>query len=338
MPTANATTCSAVGSRYYGAGGIVGYGSTISRSACPISGQKTAGYGAGADQASDCGHVLHVGDDVVYLKSGSKPTTPALQIAYKDTDNQTRTYYGKMSTTTHKMSGGSGRSLKINKNGTVYYVYDEISEQSSAYTPVEYLEASGEQYIDTGVVGNLNTSYEITVEPTNATGTYAVFGSRTSATENSIMTTVSGDSLYVINDFGNYQTTRQQQYLSSILTKMTMTNGKSSRSVHLLPGGQTYNVTTQYSTAMTTPTNLFIGNASVLAGLKNVTNFVGKIYGVKIWNNGTLVRDMIPVVDANNTPAMFDKVSGRFFYNAGSGNFTTGAAAGSDSGSQGGGN
>jgi len=54
-------------------------------------------------------------------------------------------------------------------------------------------------------------------------------------------------------------------------------------------------------------------------------NFSGRIYYTKIWDdNGTLVRDFIPAKDLSGVACMYDKVSGQFFYNAGTGNFVAG--------------
>ena len=49
-----------------------------------------------------------------------------------------------------------------------------------------------------------------------------------------------------------------------------------------------------------------------------------RIYYAKYWKNNVLVRDFIPVLDANGTPCMFDKVEGKFYYNQGTGNFIAG--------------
>ena len=49
-----------------------------------------------------------------------------------------------------------------------------------------------------------------------------------------------------------------------------------------------------------------------------------RIYSFKIYDNGTLIRDMIPVKDLSGIACMYDKVSGQFFYNAGTGDFIAG--------------
>ena len=53
-----------------------------------------------------------------------------------------------------------------------------------------------------------------------------------------------------------------------------------------------------------------------------------RIYSAKLWNGSTLVRDMIPVRFTNeqgqSKGAMYDRVSGQLFRNAGTGVFTIG--------------
>lgn len=47
-----------------------------------------------------------------------------------------------------------------------------------------------------------------------------------------------------------------------------------------------------------------------------------RIYSWKCAINGQTVRHMIPVLDENNVPCMFDNVTRKLFYNAGTGAFT----------------
>ena len=49
-----------------------------------------------------------------------------------------------------------------------------------------------------------------------------------------------------------------------------------------------------------------------------------KLYYFKIFDNNTLVRDYIPVLDKNKRPCLFDKVSKNCFYNQGDGEFLYG--------------
>ena len=49
-----------------------------------------------------------------------------------------------------------------------------------------------------------------------------------------------------------------------------------------------------------------------------------KYYYMKIYENGVLVRDFVPAKNSNNVIGMYDMVSGQFFTNAGTGDFTAG--------------
>ena len=111
VATANATSATNCGAGKYKASHQVAYGSTSSCNSCPA-GLTTIGYGTGADEAGDCGHILHVGSDKLYLRS-TKKTTPALNVKVGDT-----TFYGNMSTAT------KGK-LRVNKDGTTYSVHDD---------------------------------------------------------------------------------------------------------------------------------------------------------------------------------------------------------------------
>ena len=70
-----------------------------------------------------------------------------------------------------------------------------------------------------------------------------------------------------------------------------------------------------------------IGAASIYLFARNYAAYEyankpanARTYYCKIWKGGSLVRDMIPVLDWNMTPCMFDRVTEQLFYNAGSGN------------------
>lgn len=97
--------CLPVGAGYYSPDG------DTDATACPA-GTTTIGYGAGADEAADCGVALHVGDATVHLRS-AKRTTPSLHVRVGN-----QTFYGDMTTTT------KGR-IRIRIGNTVYSVYDD---------------------------------------------------------------------------------------------------------------------------------------------------------------------------------------------------------------------
>ena len=104
--------CVNVGTGYYGAGGTVSQNGTLGRNQCPV-GLTTIGYGAGADEAGDCGRVMHMGENKLYLRS-TKKTTPSLNVKVGDT-----TYYGNMT------SGTTKGKLRVKSGTTTYSVHDD---------------------------------------------------------------------------------------------------------------------------------------------------------------------------------------------------------------------
>ena len=110
VPTAGGG-CVNVGVGYWGAGGTVAQDATLARNQCD-SGLTTIGSGAGADEAGDCGRVLNVNGEKIYLRS-TKKTTPSLNVGING-----KTFYGNMGTATKG-------TLRINSGGTTYSVYDD---------------------------------------------------------------------------------------------------------------------------------------------------------------------------------------------------------------------
>lgn len=52
-----------------------------------------------------------------------------------------------------------------------------------------------------------------------------------------------------------------------------------------------------------------------------------KIYGLKIYCSGALVRDLWPCYDPSGVACLYDKVEKKYYYNAGTGEFIAGGAA-----------
>lgn len=117
LPTVNGQ-CTNAGAGNWSAGGTVSYGSVLACNVCG-NGMTTIGYGYGADEAGDCGRILHIGGNRVYLRSDKK-TTPSLNVKIGNT-----TFYGNMSTTQTNMSDGIAQKLKLKYNNTAYSVYDD---------------------------------------------------------------------------------------------------------------------------------------------------------------------------------------------------------------------
>ena len=151
--TANDTECSAVGAGHWAAGAWTIQGQAGSYTNC-AAGLTTIGYGVGADEAGDCGRVLHVGANHIYLRSDRK-TDKTLNVKIGGT-----VLYGNMANAEVNMSNNVDHSLKIKVGNTTYSVYDDSGEvyigtsggsgitinpniAASSTTPSSYNTASG---------------------------------------------------------------------------------------------------------------------------------------------------------------------------------------------------
>ena len=124
IANANDATCTNAGVGYWISENTVNYGYTNSPSQCP-NGLTTIGYGAGADEANDCGHVLRIGNNVIYLRKNKK-TPHTLNLRIND-----EIFYANMSLQTMNMHDNNPLHLKTKIDGSIYYIYDDSGE---AYT------------------------------------------------------------------------------------------------------------------------------------------------------------------------------------------------------------
>ena len=148
--TVLSNACIAVGAGYWSATG------GLTRTQCG-SGLTTIGYGAGADEAGDCGRILHAGNHTIYLRN-TKKTTPSLNVDINGT-----VFYGNMT------RGTTYGKFRVNKGGTVYSVHNDATESIERPIVQGQVSMSGPF---TSTTKRLRTDY-IPVEPnTQYTVTY----------------------------------------------------------------------------------------------------------------------------------------------------------------------
>ena len=183
------------------------------------------------------------------------------------------------------------------------------------YIPLEYIESTGTQWIDSGIASNSNIKFAAKFNMNENTGNVIVG--------------------FTINDESrafrlfNYEGGCWLDYGSG--QRLNRINGGA------LSIGTTYEVEVgnRYVKNLVTNTNI-IGSSAVGAfsydntinifkGYDDTSHSSGKIYYLKIYENDILVRDMIPVRRlSNNSICMYDKVTDTFFENQGTGTFIGG--------------
>ena len=174
---------------------------------------------------------------------------------------------------------------------------------------LSYIESNGTQYIDTGFVPNQDTRVVARCVLPLASSTQALFGCRVSSSSNQYQFVTQG---------GNYRT----DYNTTIANVSTSDYGQNefyvdkNKNVTDLNGDASY--THSYGT-FTCPGNMYVFATNNNGALYAYAT--AKLYSMKIYDNGTLVRDYIPVLDHSGVACLFDKVAQQLVYNAGTGVF-----------------
>lgn len=194
------------------------------------------------------------------------------------------------------------------------------------YQRVEYVESTGTQYINTGVKVSTNNKIIMDLQFTDTTyqqinGGYYIYRA-------------SGTSYTIRNDIGVGST--DMFFMGASSTSIT-TNVTADTNRHIFMVNAT---TGEWSidnvSGSVTPDSHSDYEVTLLIGARSGRNVNGrvlapatyceeKIYNVKIYTSGNLVRDFIPCYrKIDNVAGLYDVVNDVFYTNSGSGSFTVG--------------
>ena len=180
------------------------------------------------------------------------------------------------------------------------------------YTALEYIQSSGTQYIDTGRKltqdSDITIDFSIVGEINRRAG---IFGSRESASKNNLTLFQTTQPYAFTGDFSEYQKHRFTTASSSERTKIRM--NKAGAWVNDILKKSWSNVAN-----FKTPTNGLIFDV----GNNNWTNnkAVMRLYS---YTDGD-AQQLIPCLDANGVPCLYDLIGKTTLYNQGAGSFTWG--------------
>lgn len=195
----------------------------------------------------------------------------------------------------------------VDAAGGNFFAGPRIVELPEGYTQVEYIEATGTQYIDTGVKPTDKTRLVWTLS--NVTGnTYAAI---LTAPRYGIYVLTTGRIDMAFGDTG---------YTGSVLTGVTFPAAISIENGKVTANGveATFTEQAEFTNARTLP--LFGSNN---AG--TVTPYgTAYLHACRIYDAGVLVRDYIPCTNSSGAGGLYDLVTDTFYANAGTGTFTVG--------------
>ena len=178
------------------------------------------------------------------------------------------------------------------------------------YQQIEYLETTGTQYIDTLIPLNNSVNLGIYVDVTTGTisSEQAIVGNN-GPSYNELYFTSSKIGFF--NKSGTSVSVNTTTSNANFIINVQMT----SSSMYIDVNG----TTSSYAGSTLPQSNRRI----VLFRHNSNYYFKGKICAIKLWIEGSLVADLIPV-RIGQVGYMYDKVSGQLFGNAGTGNFLLG--------------
>lgn len=187
-------------------------------------------------------------------------------------------------------------------------------ELPQGYTQVEYIESGGTQYIDTGLQPYYNTRVVMDFQFTSAPSSdhAVIFGARNSSTSKNFCV------FYVTSGYfrSDYNASNTQQWAINSTARYIIDKNKGTTSL---------NGTTQsYSgDAFACSYNMYLfalnGGGYVYYKCDRL-----RVFSCQIYDNGTLIRNFVPCINANGVAGLYDMENGVFYGNSGTGSFTAG--------------
>lgn len=191
----------------------------------------------------------------------------------------------------------------------------------SSYTAVDYLQSTGEQWIEMGVAPNQNTKAVLKIKINVFTSRGAsLIGSRTNINSDDQFTTY-------LDDYGGARFLFRMDGQTKAISWKGLTTDKiyivtlsgTEMKAELEDGTAVFSKTFSVPDFTSTVTMALFRSKGVSGDY-----FRGRIYSCKHYSGDELIQDFQPCLDTNGVPCMFDFVSRKSFYNKGTGSFTWG--------------
>ena len=202
------------------------------------------------------------------------------------------------------------------KSSAVYSnmkIFEPVIVEKPYLHEVEYVENAYGGYIDTGIMGNENIRIECDLEFVGSQTAYNFNGARQEVSgSKGALTLVSYSSSGKVGFFVNGMSIPAINYDNN-RHSYAFGNGEA------IVDGVSYGDTS--TTEFSTNHNIALFGCN---GAGQTVPVRQKLYSTKIYDDGKLIKDYIPVVDNNGVACLYDKVGKEFLYNSNGAGFEAG--------------
>ena len=187
-----------------------------------------------------------------------------------------------------------------------------IAKLPAGYRQVEYIESSGEQYIDTGFKPNQDTSIIVDIA-FNTTTTQGAYGARTSGSSKAFTL------IWMTNGYYRFYYNNGYNNFTAGITDPTVRHTIKHEKNVLTIGDATLSRT--YA-AFQCDYNLYLFAHNQAGTVNHPAS--AKLYACQIYDNSVLARDFVPCITISGEAGLYDLVYGVFYGNSGTGVFAVG--------------
>lgn len=185
------------------------------------------------------------------------------------------------------------------------------------YYPIEYLQSTGTQYINSGYNPGGNTRVVTRLEVVEEIGSESMtfFGSRQ---------TSAGSKAYAVWGQNTNQRLRWDYNAAaySLDTIPYLNEWEIDFNMNTFDANELHKTATKATYTVTRPMYVFALNQETFNS-NQIARM--KLYYMKIYDSGEIVRDFVPCIrETDSKPGLYDRINGVFYTNAGSGEFLVG--------------
>ena len=249
--------------------------------------------------------------DAVVVRAGAEPVIEALTVtengAYTAPDGVTG--YSPVIVDVPIPDGyiqPSGE-LEVTENGTYNVaeyasVHVEVSGGSpdlpAGYARCDYIQFTGEQTVDTGIVCNQDTKIKVVFTREKSSAHY-LFGVASSDNKASVTAYFGGNWRFGNKATSKTPTTNADMIYSGILSSSEITTTASKTAISGVNDFETVG-------------SMLIGSCRNASGTIGAAQFEGKMVSWMMWNGNALVQKLVPVVSADGVYRFWDTVGQKF--------------------------